>query len=190
MDHDGRAGAPGDDDRDGRRPAEIDADARALASVVRMRVLRLCLDEALTNKEIAERLGKDPATTYHHVRTLADRGFLAAQAERRGARNAREVPYRATGKSWRTDIGEAGTRVLIETFLEEVAEADPSTVTTARLGVRLDEAGYAELQRRLGDLLQEYADRASDPEGTPYSIFVAVHEDPTRRGPEPGDRAP
>lgn len=160
---------------------EVDADARALASVVRMRILRLCLDEALTNKQIAARLDKDPATTYHHVRTLAARGFLAAEAERRGARGAREIPYRATKKSWRTDIGEAGSRLLIETFLEEVAEAPPSSVVTSRLGVRLGPEAYAQLQRRLGDLLQEYADLEPDPEGTPYSIFVAVHEDVARR---------
>ena len=64
---------------DAARTANVEADARALASVLRMRILRLCLDEPMTNKEIATRLGKDPATTYHHVRTLTDRGFLAAQ---------------------------------------------------------------------------------------------------------------
>ncbi len=159
---------------------EVDADARALASVLRIRILRMCLDEALTNKQIATRLGRDPATTYHHVRTLAERGFLAAQPERRGARGAREVPYLATGKSWRTDIGPVGNRILIETFLEEVAEADPESVRTGRLGVRLDTEGYAELGRRLDALLQEFADRPPDPDGRPYSIFVALHEDAAR----------
>src|SRR5690554_7425016 len=100
------------------RPAsEVDADARALASVVRMRILRLCLDEALTNKEIAERLGLPPANTYHHVRTLAQRGFLAAQPERTGTRGAREVPYLAAGKSWATRMGPGGNRGLIDALL-------------------------------------------------------------------------
>lgn len=162
------------------RTADVDADARALASVLRIRILRLCLDEALTNKQIATRLGRDPATMYHHVRTLAARGFLAAQPERRGARGAREVPYLATGKSWRTDIGSVGNRILIETFLEEVAEADPDSVRTARLGVRLDAEAYTELRRRLDALLQEYADRAPDSDGHPYSIFIALHEDAAR----------
>ena len=50
------------------RPAsEVDADARALASVVRMRILRLCLDEALTNKQIAERLVISHRTVQNHV---------------------------------------------------------------------------------------------------------------------------
>lgn len=160
---------------------DVDADARALASVVRIRILRLCLDEALTNKEIAERLGRDPGTTYHHVRVLAERGFLAPQPERRSPRGSREVPYLATGKSWRTPLGPSGFRVLVETFLEELGEADPETVQTARLGVRLNEAGREELVRRLGELFQEYVDRGPDPDGEPYSLFLAFHEDASRR---------
>lgn len=163
--------------------AEVEADARALASVLRVRILRLCLDEALTNKEIAVRLGKDPATTYHHVRTLAERGFLAAQEERRGPRGAREVPYLATRKSWRTPMdGDSGTQVLVQAFLEELAEADPATVQTVRLGVRLDRTGFEEMMRRLGDLFQELAALPVDPDGIPYSLFLAVHEDAGRRG--------
>ena len=166
---------------DEARERGVDADARALASVLRVRILRLCLDQAFTNKEIAARLGRDPGTTYHHVRTLAERGFLAAQPERRGPRGSREVPYLATGKSWRTPLGPSGFRVLVETFLEELGEADPASVKASRLGVRLDAAGHAELMRRLIDVLQEYADRPPDPDGAPYSIFLAVHEDAARR---------
>src|SRR3954447_21929882 len=100
---------------------ESDADARALASTLRLRILRLCLDEPMTNREIAARLDKNPATVLHHVRTLADRGFLAAEPARRGTRGAREVPYRATGKSWRTPGGPGASRVLVDAFLEEFA---------------------------------------------------------------------
>ncbi|WP_024287104.1 transcriptional regulator [Cellulomonas sp. KRMCY2] len=160
--------------------AARDADARALASVIRVRILRLCLDEALTNKEIAHRLGKEPAATFHHVRTLAGRGFLAAQSERRGARGAREVPYLATRKSWRAATGPDQNRVLIDAFLADVDDADPSSLRATRLGVRLDAAAYAELERRMADIFQELADRPADPAGTPYSIFLAIHEDAAR----------
>src|SRR3954454_16351248 len=104
---------------------ESDADARALASTLRLRILRLCLDEPMTNREIALRLDRNPATILHHVRTLTDRGFLAAQPVRRGTRGSREVPYLATRKSWRTP-GLRSSRILIDTFLEEVALVDPS----------------------------------------------------------------
>lgn len=161
--------------------SEIDADARALASTVRMRILRLCLDEALTNREIADRLERNPATVLHHVRTLVDRGFLAAQPVRRGARGSREVPYKSTGKSWRTPGGPGMSQILIDTFLEEVALVDPATVLTSRLGLRLDAAGFEELVARVNDVFQDFAARTPDPTGTPYSVFWALHEDVTRR---------
>ena len=158
-----------------------DADARALASTVRIRILRLCLDEPLTNREIAERLGRNPASVLHHVRTLVDRGFLAAEPARRGARGAREVPYRATRRSWRTPGMAGQTRVLIDAFLQEVALLpDPDAMMMVRLGLRLDEDAHAELRSRLNDLFQEYAAREPDPAGQPYSVFLALHEDISR----------
>ena len=44
----------------------------------------------------------------------------------------------------------------------------------SRLGLRLDDAGHAELVRRLDDVLQEFAARPPDPGGRPWSVFVAV----------------
>ena len=60
-----------------RRPAS-DAEARALASAVRLRILRLCLDQALTNKEIAARLVISTRTVEGHVENvLAKRNFTS-----------------------------------------------------------------------------------------------------------------
>src|SRR3954471_25095131 len=102
------------------RPEATDEEVRALASSLRMRILRVCLYEPHSNKEIADVLGKDPATVLHHVRRLVDTGFLAAQEVRRGTRGSREIPYLATGKSWRLN-NPGKDRLLLETFLEEVA---------------------------------------------------------------------
>ena len=107
-----------------RRPA-TDEEARVMASAIRLRILRLCLDGALTNKEIAARLGRDPATVLYHVRRLVDTGFLVAEPVRRGVRGSREVPYRATGKSWVLDVVDekakkAGTAAMFEAFLADV----------------------------------------------------------------------
>ncbi|HEY0187679.1 MAG TPA: winged helix-turn-helix transcriptional regulator [Cellulomonas sp.] len=159
---------------------DLDADARALASTLRLRILRLCLDESLTNREIAERLGRNPATVLHHVRRLTDRGFLRAEPVRRGARGSREVPYRATGKSWRAPDVPGRARLLVDTFLEELAEADPGTVLMTRLGVRLSEPEHVELMGRVDAFLEELAARAPTPGGRPYSLFLAVHEDAAR----------
>jgi DNA-binding transcriptional ArsR family regulator len=162
------------------RTDAADADARALASTLRLRILRMCLDEPMTNREIAERLGRNPATVLHHVRTLVDRGFLRAEPVRRGSRGSREVPYLATGKSWTSPSFEGKSRLMVDTFLEELAEADPTTVRMSRLGVRLSEPEHAELMGRIDAFLQELAARTPTPGGRPYSLFFALHEDAGR----------
>jgi len=167
----------------GRRPA-TEAEARALASAVRLRILRLCLDRALTNKEIAQKLDAHPATTLHHVRKLVATGFLAPQAERRGTRGAREVPYLATRKSWRLDVGESGISgggaAMLEAFLAEVRLVDLDNAGMARLGLRLTEPEVAELRERVGALLNEWAGRPPSADGRPYSVFMSLYEDVTR----------
>lgn len=160
-----------------RRPATME-EARAVSHPLRLRILRLCLDEALTNRELADRLGKDPATVLHHVRTLVDTGFLAAEPERRGTRGAREKPYRATGKSWTLDIGEAAGRVLsvaiVDAFRSELVESGDIDATTTRLGVRLTAADRRELTDRLEALAAEFKQR-DNPSGEPLGIMFGVH---------------
>jgi DNA-binding transcriptional ArsR family regulator len=165
-----------------RRPA-TDAERRALASGLRLRILRLCLDEPRTNREIAERLGRNPATTLHHVRTLVDTGFLAAEPVRRGTRGAREIPYRATGLSWALDIDDdrgPDVDAMLEAFLAEVRDVDRQQVRSARLGLRLRPDELEEFQRRLQDVLDEYAARPPSPDGEPLSVFLAIHPDAGR----------
>jgi predicted ArsR family transcriptional regulator len=159
-----------------RRPA-TEAEARALASALRLRILRLCLSEALTNKEIAARLGRHPATVLHHVRTLLDTGFLAAEPARRGSRGAREVPYRATGKSWLMDIDDRPHRrdPLLGAFLEEVAAVGEDRLASSRLGLRLSPEDVDEFRRRLHDLLDEYARKPADPAGERWSVYLGMH---------------
>jgi predicted ArsR family transcriptional regulator len=162
----------------GERRPPTDAEARALAAAVRLRILRLCLDEALTNKEIAARLGRNPATVLHHVRTLVDTGFLVAEPVRRGARGAREVPYRATGKSWLMDgagRGAPGRDPALQAFLEEVAAVGEDRLESTRLGLRLSAADREEFGRRLQDLLDEYARRPVDPGAEKWSLYLGMH---------------
>lgn len=166
-----------------RRPA-TEEEARALASSLRLRILRLCLDRSLTNKEIAARLKINPATTLHHVRKLVATGFLAPQEERRGTRGAREVPYLATGKSWTLDVQDTGVSgggsAMIEAFLDEVRLTDIDRAPFSRLGLRLSEPDLNELRDRLSDLLNDFRSRELDPSGRPYSIFVALYPDVSR----------
>jgi predicted ArsR family transcriptional regulator len=169
--------------RNPRRPA-TEAEAKALASVVRLRILRLCLDRAMTNKEIAGRLEANPATVLHHVRTLVDTGFLAAQPARRGTRGSREVPYLATRKSWDLDLGgHKDAAAMVGAFLDEIRHVDLGNSHISRLGLRLSPEEHAELNARLHALLTEYEARPSTPDGRAYSLFVVLHEDVTREDP-------
>jgi len=169
-----------------RRQA-TEAEARALASALRLRILRLCLDDELTNKEIAHLLGRNPGSVLHHVRRLVDTGFLAALPERPGSRGSREIPYRATRKSWElTGLEErlpglpSPSQVMLQTFLEELAEAGGEMGDASRLALTLTADHFEEFTQRIGAVLDEFAARPPDQDGTRWSVFFAMHED--RRG--------
>ncbi|WP_127473490.1 ArsR/SmtB family transcription factor [Microbacterium sulfonylureivorans] len=159
-------------------PDDPDAEARlrALSSPLRLRVLRLCAFEPRTNKELAELLGLNPGTMLHHVRTLVQTGFLAAEPARAGAQGAREVPYRATGASWRAPLPER-SRVLVEVFLQQIESVDPKDLHTAWLGLKLTDEHRDEFERRLHELLVEFKEREADADGETYSVFTAFHPD-------------
>ncbi len=160
--------------------AEDDPDSlariRALSSPLRLRILRLCVYHARTNKELAVLLDVNPGTMLHHVRTLVATGFLVAEEERVGAQGAREIPYRSTGLSWRTSMP-GGSLVMVETFLQQIAGLEPEQVDTLWLGLKLNDESRQELSRRLGQLAQEFKDRGPDPDGSPFSLFAAIHPD-------------
>lgn len=169
-----------------RRRRATEAEAKAVASAIRLRILRVCLDEPLTNQEIAGRLDANPATMLYHVRRLVATGFLAPQPERRGTRGAREVPYLATGKSWTLDFRNrpADGQAMIDAFLQEIALVEnPGEIPMSRLALRLTQAEHDELVRRMVALFDELADRHlqnPDPDARPYSLFFALHPDASR----------
>lgn len=161
-----------------RRPA-TDGERKALASVVRLRILRLCLYEPLTNKELSERLDRNPASVLHHVRTLVSHGFLVADEVRRGTRGSREVPYRATGKSWNLEVTSPAERnTMLRTFFDEVSQVPEGRVESSRLGLQLSAEHLDEMRHRLNDVLREYAEYPHDPDGERISVFLAFHPEP------------
>jgi DNA-binding transcriptional ArsR family regulator len=150
---------------------------RALAHPLRLRILRLTLHQPLTNRQLADRLGRDPGTVLHHVRTLVRGGFLAAEPVREGKRGALERPYRATGKSWQVRIVPSADHLVsvMDAVREEIMEAGPdATVSSMRLGVRLLPDDLAELRRRIRQLGDDFVAR-DDPEGDPVGILALAH---------------
>lgn len=177
-----------------------EAQRKALASTVRLRILRLCLHEDRTNRQLAEILGRDPATVLHHVRTLVDTGFLRAGDERRGKRGSREKPYRATGLSWQLELSGDGVAggglaggggaaavgdrarggganpiaAILAAAAEEIASAPPDETDITRLGLKLTERSAAQLRSRLFEVIDEFAQRPPDPDGRPWSLLLTI----------------
>ncbi len=71
--------------------------------------------------------------------------------------------------------------VLLDAFLEEVVLVPAETVDTARIGIRLSAERKEELvgpaHRTPGRVLPV----DEDPDGEPWSVFLAIHPDPNRR---------
>lgn len=175
------SGAP----RPTSRRAATREEAKALAHPDRLRIIRLTFDEALTNKELADRLGRNPGTTLYHLRLLVATGFVVAEEPRRGARGAAEVPYRSTGKSWTLDVGEPDpdvTGAMVEAFRAELLESPVDTRKASRLALRLTRERRAELEARLEALVEEAASWPRADDGEPWALFVAMHERATAAG--------
>jgi DNA-binding transcriptional ArsR family regulator len=161
---------PGPSAVDRRRRRATVLQAKAASHPLRLRILRLCGQQPMTNKQLADRLGSQPGTTLYHVRLLVEAGLLEPAPIRTGASGALEKPYRSTGRSWwlslygDTDEGEPSddrddqlSMAPIEAFQAELREAGPGSVRTfARFMLHLSEEEVRELDRRLLEVLDEY----------------------------------
>lgn len=166
--------------------ATLEARVKALGSPIRWRILRLCLHEPRTNRELAALLDRNPASMLHHVRTLVDAGYLAAQEPRRGTRGAREIPYLATRLTWTEDEQTSTTDVIVRTFLEEIEGLEADDVGILRAGLRLSQDELDEYWRRTQAIVTDLMSRREsqpDVERTSWGVFVAVHPDRQQDGP-------
>ena len=155
---------------DARRRRATILQAKAASHPLRLRILRLCGQQPMTNKQLADRLHCQPGTTLYHVRLLVEAGLLEPAPIRTGTSGALEKPYRSTGQSWwlsgygDTDEGEPyddrdeeSSVATIEAFQAELREAGPGSVrTSARFMLHLSEEDVRELDRRILEVLDEY----------------------------------
>ena len=138
-----------------------DREAKAVAHPLRLRILRLCWQHELTNKQLAERLDRDPGTVLYHVRQLVAAGLLEPAPVRTGESGALEKPYRSKARSWWLDdppgTGADAAFAPVEALQEELRAAGPESVRTfVRFALHLSPDDAAELHRRLMTLLDEY----------------------------------
>jgi DNA-binding transcriptional ArsR family regulator len=144
-----------------RRPATV-REVKALGHPLRQRILRLCGQHELTNKQLADRLGKDPGTVLHHVRQLVEAGLLEPAQVRTGESGALEKPYQSTGQSWWLDGGLdlANSELApLEAFQAELSEAGPTAIEIMdRFTLHLSPEQAAELERAILAILDKYVE--------------------------------
>ena len=151
-----------------------------MAHPLRLRILRICLYETHTNKEIADTLGIDPATCLHHVRQLVAAGFLQQDPPRPGPRGSTQKPYRATGKSWYleypADADIDDYLASLDATRADLLQAGPDAMLAgARLGLKLSPTRARQLSQRLEALVNEYAETEPDEAGQHYGLYVVLH---------------
>lgn len=132
---------------------------KAVASPLRLRILRLCNDREWTNKQLADRLERDPATMLHHLRLLVDAGLIEAVGIRQGKSGAYEKPYRSTGLSWQLsfDEDEKGELAMLTAFRQELAEAGHESIAElTRFHLHLDDDAVRAFVERFIGLINEY----------------------------------
>ena len=169
---------------------------KAVASSIRLRILRLCSDREWTNKELADRLDRDPATILHHLRLLVDAGLIAPVGVRQAANGAYEKPYRATRLSWHLrferapeDEDAGGQVAMLTAFQHELAEAgNDSIAELTRFHLHLDPDEVDEFVARLKGVIKEYVatddvrrDRGSPDHGGLFALHRSVSEPPPSR---------
>lgn len=176
--------APSADPDAKRRPATV-KELKALSHPLRVRIVRLCGDHELTNKQLADRLGEDAGTVYYHVRQLVDAGFLEAAPVRTGESGALEKPYRSTKRSWwlsveSSDLDSGAGPAPVEAFQQELAEAGPSSIATyARFSLHLSPEDVAELDRRIVAVIDSFVETDDERRHLPAhgGIFL-LHRSP------------
>ena len=183
MDYAADMGEQGATGRPSRQEATV-REAKALAHPLRARILRLCGQHEMTNKQLADRLGRDPGTVLYHVRQLTEAGFLEPAPVRTGDSGALEKPYRSTGRSWWLDypLAKAGSEdaplVPLLAFQEELHEAGTGSIAEmARFMLHLSPEELAEFNARVLAILDEYvATDGERREGRPaYGGFFLLH---------------
>jgi DNA-binding transcriptional ArsR family regulator len=164
---------------------------KALGHPLRLRILETLGtegDDALTNRELAGRLGVDPGHLHFHVRMLLRAGLITLAEEAHG----REKPYRAVARTLRVApelLASGLTSDLREAMLTEVqrgwdAHAAEGTFRSAQITARIQPERVLELVTELIERIRE----AEEDDAEPLVITAVLHP-PTGQGPPAGAAA-
>jgi DNA-binding transcriptional ArsR family regulator len=172
---------------------------KALADPLRLRFLLLTADRPRTVKEAAEALSVPPTRLYYHVKILQRLGLIVV-TDRATVSGIEERTYGAVAKSWTMSPSLAASAIttsgvlralmnMVRAEVEAVVQERPRVpmgpgtdsplpaIGLTRLA--LDDDEVADVERRLGDLMDEYGVDLGDPPGKPlYHMFFAVYPVP------------
>ena len=160
---------------------------KALGHPLRLRILETLGtngDDALTNRELAERLGVDPGHLHFHVRMLLRAGLIVLAD---GTGHGREKPYRAVARTLRVApelLASGLTSDLREAMLTEVqrgwdAHAAEGTFRSAQITARIQPERALELV----DGASSSAFGESEEDDAAPLVITAVLHPPTEQGP-------
>jgi DNA-binding transcriptional ArsR family regulator len=162
---------------------------RALADGQRHRMVTLLMDEALTAKELAERLGIGRTRLYYHLAMLDGHGLIRT-VDTRMVSGIVERKYRAVARTFRVDrallasqaseaeVSEAQASILDAVANDLRALGLPGTqppdpdLLVSRTFLRLSDARRLELRMRLCALVEEYRD--ADEGGREVEMALAL----------------
>lgn len=140
---------------------------KALGHPLRLRVLEALgeTEEALSNRELAQRLGVDPGHLHFHVRMLLRAGLIQQVPSDKG----REKPYRAAAKTLKVapelvSQGASNLHVAVMDDLQraQVEHASEGTFRFVRVTVRLDPEKALEVLSELVPRFEELEDENAE----------------------------
>jgi DNA-binding transcriptional ArsR family regulator len=141
------------------RPEQL----KALGHPLRLRVLETLgeTEAAMSNRELAQKLGVDPGHLHFHVRMLLKAGLIKQVASAKG----REKPYRSAAKTLKVapELVSAGASELQATVVEDVrrgwdAYADEGRFRFVRINVRISQEKALEVLSELVPTFEELED--------------------------------
>ncbi len=176
---------------------------RAIADPLRVQIMELLEGQALTVKQVAEKLGLAPSKLYYHFGALEKLGMIEV-AETRMVANMVEKTYRSAAElldidpalfKFNKDGDNEPINILLSSTidatredllrsmqarqfqLEQGAEEMPRRVIINRVVSSVSEKRIEEFQGRLIKLIQEFEaeDKASKSSDQPYALTVAFY---------------
>ena len=134
---------------------------KALGHPLRLRVLEALgeTDEALSNRELAQRLGVDPVHLHFHVRMLLRAELIQQVPSDKG----REKPYRAAARTLKVapELVSAGATNLHTAVMDDLQKAQ-GRFRFVRVTVRVDDEKALEVLSELVPRFEEVEDENAE----------------------------